>query len=364
METRSNEHQVRGGRSARGIVRSASIQLKSKLESVLGKPKLLDEVSFVVGMCSILSIQGFLLVTPEHMGLVYTLLAVPLITARYFLYRRQKEHFFLLDFCYYAQLLLLLLLWHYGPYAHRPLFVLVYALCSGPLAGGIYMWNNALVLHDIDRFTSTFIHLVPPVTCYALRWHYPPSAAALVEALPSLPQIMVPGLVAYFFWQLNYLLKTEVLDRKRFKEDDALITSLRWMTRHRPHAIYLWCRETRGWNVPALAIIVVVQAIYTVLALAPVYFFYRHKWLNQLWLVFLFLVAAWNGSRFYFEIMAERERRLKEKQEAGAQQPREKLLRISSSKSRFFGAILFIVFVLFTNKLLLEYVVIPNWFNL
>ena len=338
----------------------------------MGKPKLVDELSFVLGLCMLLAIEGVLLVRPEWMGALYTALVVPLITARYFLYRRSKEHFFLLDFCYYVQVNLLLLLWHYGPYANGELFVLVFALTSGPLAGGIYMWNNSLVLHDLDRFTSTFIHLVPPIVAYALRWHAPAGTEGLFrtggewgDGYPSYVQIVVPSMLAYGFWQVMYILKTEVLDRRRFREDQELITSLRWMTRHRPHAIYRWCRETKGWNVPALAIIVVVQLIYTVVSLSPVYFLYRSQRLNEAWLALLFLVAAWNGSRYYFEIMAERERRIKEKAEQkAAPAKQDKLLKISSSKSRFFGALAFIALVLIGNKFLLEFLIIPNAFQL
>ncbi len=93
--------------------------------------------------------------------------------------------------------------------SQRELLYAVYALVSGPLAGAIIMWNCSLVLHDIDRFTSLFIHFVPPLVCYTLRWH----GLGLALPAPTLWQTVVPALGMYLYWQMAYIAKTEVFDR-------------------------------------------------------------------------------------------------------------------------------------------------------
>ena len=132
---------------------------------------MMNELSFVTGLGCLLTLQAILFSNPREMAFYYTLLLFPLMCARYLLYRRDKFHFFMIDFCYYAQVLLLLQSWWYGP--DKMFFFVVYALCTGPLGGGIYMWKNCLVLHDLDRFTSTFIHYVPLLVCYCLRYSDP-----------------------------------------------------------------------------------------------------------------------------------------------------------------------------------------------
>jgi hypothetical protein len=117
-----------------------------------------------------LLLQGVLLVMPRQMGLsgvvlqgrltchvdvyilglLYTTLLVPLMIIRYLTYHREKNHYFMIDFCYYAQYELLLVLWYYGE-DQQKLFQAVYSLVSGPLAGGIIMWSNSLVLHDLGK---------------------------------------------------------------------------------------------------------------------------------------------------------------------------------------------------------------------
>lgn len=358
-----------------------------------------------IGLATVILIAGTLFWTPELMGLVYTMLAVPLIVARYFMYHQLKEHFFLLDFCYYVQLNLLLLLWYYGPYSSGVLFGVVYVLASGPLAAAVFMWKNALVLHDIDRFTSTFIHMVPPLVMYQLRWHpneqgrfffaasladssssssslaesslsastsSPLADASAIESSfydmtgTSVAACVVYGLVAYVFWQAMYILKTEILDRKRFKEDETLITSLRWLTVIKPHGIYLFLKS-KGLDLPPLFIIVVVQLIYTVLALLPAAALFFHiRVLNEVWLVFLLCVAIWNGFNFERERRRRRREALKKtdaKTSPSVAPAPDKLMKISSSKSRFLGAVGFIILVLLGNKALIEQLVLPNAFH-
>ena len=45
-----------------------------------------------------------------------------------------------------------------------------FALVNGPLAWSILIFRNSLVFHDIDRTTSTFIHLSPALMSWCIRW--------------------------------------------------------------------------------------------------------------------------------------------------------------------------------------------------
>jgi hypothetical protein len=41
---------------------------------------------------------------------------------------------------------------------------------SGPLASAIITWRNSLVFHSLDKVTSLFIHVYPPVVLTVIRW--------------------------------------------------------------------------------------------------------------------------------------------------------------------------------------------------
>ena len=90
----------------------------------------------------------------------YLLTILPLMVIRFILYRRQKFHYFMLDFCYFAQGLMTFHIIFYP--RSSILFKLVFCLSNGPLLFGIVMWSNSLVFHDVDKVTSVAIHFMPP----------------------------------------------------------------------------------------------------------------------------------------------------------------------------------------------------------
>ena len=83
---------------------------RKRLMQLLKDPKVvmtMDKISFVLGVMTIMLIEGVLLCAPDQMGLLYTTLLVPLMVARYIIYRADFMHYFMYDFCYFSQLLLL-----------------------------------------------------------------------------------------------------------------------------------------------------------------------------------------------------------------------------------------------------------------
>ena len=141
-----------------------------------------------------------------------------------------------------------------------------------------------------------------------------------------------------------YILKTEVLDRKRFSEDQELTTSLRWMTRRHPHPLFLWIRsQSWGAAISPLLILVAVQLVYSLLLISFSYVLVTRWWLCGLWLAFLFIVACFNGARFYLEVLVERHAN---KADAEDKQKKPNLFIISSSMGRFVSFCLFLAFSL------------------
>lgn len=113
---------------------------------------------------------------------------------------------------------------------------------------------------------------------------------------------------------------------------------------------------------PGLAIIVVVQLVYTVVTLALTYILLDWKSMNEAFLLILFLLACWNGSRFYFEAMVERALKAERKKEKEAEHNKEDtskkekkpVLVLYSSQRRFVTFVLFMVVALGGNKFLVE----------
>lgn len=149
--------------------------------------------------------------------------------------------------------------------------------------------------------TSLVLHTWAPLVCYSLRW----LDATAVEGAPLGPsdsairQLVGNAAALYAFWQAQYLLKTEVLDRHRFEADPEIMTSLRWLADVRPHPIYKRIRAA-GVRASPLVVIVVVQATYTLATLAVAAVAYSSRRVHTALLLGVLSVALWTGASHYF----------------------------------------------------------------
>eukprot|EP01132_Coremiostelium_polycephalum_P000772 gene772-957_t len=252
------------------------IKLKKKqLNDHLNAPpfiRLMDKCAFTLGLI-VLCISEFVLTrSPQLMYLWYSILIFPV--------REQVT---------------------------PSLFKLVFSLSNGPLAWGTIVWRNSLVFHDVDKLTSVFIHLCPPIVTYCLRWypHRYPEALACggVECVLTLKEAYLIPICLYIFWQIFYYLKTEVVDSSKLANDAEIMTSSRWMSVKQPHPLYRLCLKYRI-NLSPVIILMVVQLAYTLLTLLTLPLIISSFWVHTGFLIMIFVCVTWNGACYYFEVFS------------------------------------------------------------
>ncbi|PNH06846.1 hypothetical protein TSOC_006751 [Tetrabaena socialis] len=140
---------------------------------VLGPRGLLlrDKLSFLLGTTMMWTCAFWLGRSPSTFPALYGGLGAVLMLARWASYKARRWHYYLYDFCYYANLLLVLHLTLLPTWA--PLAKVTFAYNTGPLAWSILTFRNSLVFHDLDKVTSLFLHLVPALVSWSLRWQQP-----------------------------------------------------------------------------------------------------------------------------------------------------------------------------------------------
>mmetsp|Transcript_29504 Transcript_29504/g.41525 ORF Transcript_29504/g.41525 Transcript_29504/m.41525 type:complete len:421 (+) Transcript_29504:60-1322(+) len=286
---------------------------KKQLETKIQTPPFLrtsDKVAFTLGIAVLIITEFIVLLRPEVMYMWYTSLLVPLLVTRYYTYKKAKWHYFMLDFCYFAQVLLLIFLFFIPDNPHW--FQVVFSLSNGPLASGVVMWRNSMVFHDLDKLTSVFIHFFPPLVTFCVRWfpqkHSRISSLSVCideECSVSYFNIFVLTMVFYSIWQVLYLLKTEVLDKRKLEKDKDIITSARWLSQIRPHPVWKFFLSKGCKPQHAPLVLAGVQFVYTILTLIPILLIYKSFEFHVLYLSLVLLVCIWNGANFYFEIFSE-----------------------------------------------------------
>ena len=96
-------------------------------------------------------------------------LYIILMSFRFYTYKKLRWHYFLIDFCYFTNNLVLLYVW--SPWKLGWLFPVIYVFSMGPLMFGVILLRNSLVPHSLDKMTSLFIHNSPLIVVWGLKWY-------------------------------------------------------------------------------------------------------------------------------------------------------------------------------------------------
>ncbi|KAL6519198.1 hypothetical protein OROGR_018518 [Orobanche gracilis] len=166
-------------------------------------------INKVTHLLGVLGFGGFCFIfgaRPQDVRYLYCLFYVIFVPLRWMYYRYKKWHYYLLDFCYYANTIFLIMLLCYPK--NEKLFMVCFSFAElhdnsyyfnsspyhdiihasgktyddggcgifisfllreehpGPLAWALIVWRCSLVFNSMDKIVSVFIHLLPVMTSY------------------------------------------------------------------------------------------------------------------------------------------------------------------------------------------------------
>lgn len=143
----------------------------------------------------------------------YTFKMVQLIFARFAFYRYKRQHFYLVDMCYYSNFVTLVYLWFLRD---RPwMFQAAYSY-SGMMLFSVMAFRNSFVPHCLDRMTSLHVHLDPVLQMWVIRWQ---SEGLAQKGFSTSNEIgLYYAYAVYGLWALTYSLFMFVFDISKVKE--------------------------------------------------------------------------------------------------------------------------------------------------
>jgi hypothetical protein len=305
----------------------------------------IDKVSFTLGVVGLLVTQFVATEYPTSFHVYYLATAPFIFSHRAYQYFVIKYHYFLIDFCYYANAA------HFFQILIKPnsalVFKTTFAYANGPILWAIPLWRNSLVFHSHDKVQSVYIHCVPAILTWCARWYGqsaiedlfsfsvnhgggPSSAEASAAAslalfsqktstLDTVLHFYFYPTLGYLAWQIAYLLKTELWDVKRLDEDPELVTSLRWLANdYKAGVTKLALRVGRLIGVfrndelfdtrslKTKFVFVTLQLLYTVVTFLPIPLCYESKTTHTVLMLLAFLSCIWNGAEYYIDIFSRR----------------------------------------------------------
>lgn len=118
---------------------------------------LIDKAAFLLGVFHICSSAYWLGSSPSTFYQLYTGKAIFLFALRFYLYRKEKMHYYLLDFCYYANVLHAVQVWFFPESCS--LQKILFAFSMGPLAWSIVAFRNSMIFHSLDKVCTSSMHV-------------------------------------------------------------------------------------------------------------------------------------------------------------------------------------------------------------
>ncbi|KAG1468129.1 hypothetical protein G6F56_004021 [Rhizopus delemar] len=285
--------------------------------------QLRDKVSFVVGVGNACVAPALAIRYPNSIPAYYSVQMVILLVLRYVIYRSKRWHYFVFDMCYFVNLMAMIFLWLKpdSPF----LLIATFAMTNGPVAWAIITWRNSLVFHSLDKVTSVFIHIFPPLVMYCLRWmpelmkdvycdnqlfvkEYRDSRYPAFKEVSTIniQQITIYSTLAYSIWQALYYVF--IMVGKKEKVDAGIrLTSYSWLLND-THGKKGFIQKTAFLfgEKYKMEMFMLLQLIYNVVTSVPTFYLYQHFWLHTIFLIAMFAVSVWNGANYYIEVFSRR----------------------------------------------------------
>lgn len=162
---------------------------------------------------------------PQTFWLNYALKMVLLLFARYLCWKPLRQHYYMCDFCYFANIVTLSYVFVCPQSAF--LFNAASGFCGFTLLSSL-LFRDSYVLHSIDFFTTMQLHLLPALTMWTIRWyeylddptwHQHTRKWAPYYLQPPKETSIIPAGMLYLAWFISYSLYMFVFARQRIQRN-------------------------------------------------------------------------------------------------------------------------------------------------
>lgn len=230
----------------------------------------------------------------------YIICAIILVPARFINYRIQKYHYFLLDFCYYANILQVIYLYFYS--SSQLLFNISFAFACGPLLISIPLFSNSFVPHSVDKMTSLVIHLLPAITLWAIKSADCPVFLESMKPL-NFQDFYLYSVGMYLIWIVPYYLVMFWLLYERWQRKQN-ITLYKWVMENKTTLTYKYCGLLGEKYRPAM--FMSQHALSSVALILFAYVQIQYYWVLCGFVGLISCWSIWNGASYYIDLFARR----------------------------------------------------------
>ncbi|CAH2350862.1 glycerophosphocholine acyltransferase 1 [[Candida] railenensis] len=258
---------------------------------------------FLIAVC------GFIIGKyPKWFHIFHTVLFCVLMPIRFYTYFKQSFQYYLADLCYYVNLLLILFIWVFPE--STSLFISVFSLTMGTLSFAVITWRNSLVLHSIEKTTSSFIHIMPPVSMFVIVHEMPKDFVA--QRFPAVANVeswhFINGILwtsfYYTIWQVCYHYFITI--KRKEKIASGRVTSFSYLRKKNANKGIGKFVNSLPYNWMQIGAFTLIQFGYQIgtMLFCPIWFRYKHA--CGAFMCLIFVVASYNGATYYIDVFGKR----------------------------------------------------------
>eukprot|EP00475_Leptophrys_vorax_P002656 TRINITY_DN11492_c0_g1_i1.p1 TRINITY_DN11492_c0_g1~~TRINITY_DN11492_c0_g1_i1.p1 ORF type:complete len:458 (+),score=86.79 TRINITY_DN11492_c0_g1_i1:76-1449(+) len=275
------------------------------------KTKMQDQIVFTgsvinVGLTSYLMGQW-----PHNFWIWHTLNTIVLISIRWYVFRKDNQHYFLYDFCYWANYysLIYVLL---NP-TNEVMFQVLFMVSNGPLAWSIPLFSSSTVFHNLQHMTSVFIHYSPMALTFCIRWAKSDrfvicsgeesNASRLCKDVSSFDMIYDALTRLYLWWMVLYYVWVFILLDKRVKRK-GYMTLFSWLSGSKTIGELL--KASSPHEKIQKAVYVLGHYCFALLTMIVATFLWHNFYLHLAFILAISTAAVWNGAGYYISVFSSR----------------------------------------------------------
>lgn len=256
-----------------------------------------------------ISMAGFIIGKyPTYFHVFHLCLFVMLMPIRFYTYFKIGFKFYLADLCYYVNILLMLFIWWFPN--SESLFISVFSLAMGTLSFAVITWRNSLVLHLIEKTTSSFIHIMPPITLFVIVHELPQDY--LAERFPAVATLdhwnFIGGIIwtsiYYTIWQVTYHYFITI--KRKEEIEKGTVTSFTYLKKKNSKSALGKFVNSLPYTWMQITAFTLIQFGYQILTMVfcPIWFKYKHA--CGFFVTFIFVWASYNGATYYIDVFGKR----------------------------------------------------------
>lgn len=266
-----------------------------------------EKLCFICSTVCICLSFYFYAVLPSAILYMFSLIFIISMIVRAINYRKANYLLFMLDMCYFINFLSLVFVWGFP--TCLSVQMVQFGLANSHAYSGVFVYRNALVFHEFQKLVSCFIHVLPVLFSYLVRWCPSETSVGWYTKFrePQLKReffawIPDPNWIHLVVIPLCMFITREVLYYSIIygcvKPSEKHLDGYRYMRKKRLLGKLFWDRFQDRWHLP-IWIFFGIASSAVLLCISVI------AWCSQLFhscmLVVQLLVLCWNGACYYVD---------------------------------------------------------------